>query len=438
MKRLTAVALSSALSGLFATAGPFAVAAEAGSEGSPRRLETRPETVKVEGIPPERVRLSVSVLDRAGHPVKGLVATDFWVKEDGVIQTLVDFGMEAGREDRPLSAVFLIDRSGSMGNQMYRWKDACVALLSVLRPIDEVQVSIFDSDVEILQPFTSKPEELAAAVGGIDRWGSGGTRFLHALDESISSMRSRRGRKVVFLLTDGLEDGITTANVVTNSAVRGVAQRAVQSQTTIVTVLSGKTIHRPWLAAQDLAVHTGGWWLYSGDDPASIVKSLGERLLQSYYLAYDSPRKPGDQSKRRVEVEIMEADVKGAVVSTVAGVYGDAPLLEHLLEDLQEDDASVRAAAAASLGVTTEKEVRKPLVEALEDESPQVRGAAAISLAERGDLNAVGRIGRLLNDADPDVRASAVRALGIMLQKAPDEKTRDRILETLESLDPGE
>lgn len=437
MKRLTAVALSSALSALFATVASFAVAAEAGSEGSPRRLETRPETVKVEGIPPERVRLSVSVLDRDGHPVKGLVATDFWVREDGVIQTLVDFGVEAGREDRPLSAVFLIDRSESMGPQMYKWRDACAALLSVLRPIDEVQVSIFDDDVEVLQPFTSRPEELAAAVGGIDRWGSGGTRFLHALDKSISSMRSRHGRKVVFLLTDGLEEGVTTANVATNSYVATVAQRAVQSQTTIVTVLPGGT-NRPWLAAQDLAVHTGGWWLYSGDDPAPIVKSLGERLLQSYYLAYDSPRKPGDQSKRRVEVEIMGADEKGAVVSTVAGVYGDAPLLEHLLEDLQEDDASVRAAAAASLGVTTEKEVRKPLVEALEDESPHVRGAAAISLAERGDLNAVGRIGRLLNDPDPDVRASAVRALGIMLQKAPDEKTRDRILETLESLEPGE
>ena len=416
---------------------PAPARGETESTGSPRRLEVEPETVTVEGVPPERVRLSVSVVDREGHPVKGLVATDFWVKEDGVIQTLVDFGVEAGREDRPLSAVFLIDRSGSMGTQMYRWKDACAALLSVLRPIDEVQVSVFDSDIEVLQPFTSKPEELAAAVGGIDRFGSGGTRFLHALGESISSMRARRGRKVIFLLTDGIEEGISTANVATNSYVASIAQRAVQSQTTIVTVLAGAK-SRPWLAAQDLAVQTGGWWLYSGDDPVPIVKSLGERLLQSYYLVYDSPRKLGDQTKRRVEVDIMGADAKGPVVATVAAVYGDAPLLEHLLEDLQEDDAAVRAAAAASLGVTTEKEVRKPLVEALQDESPGVRGAAAIALAERGDLSAVRPIGRLLKDPDPDARASAVRALGIMLTKAPDEKTRDAILETLESIAPDE
>ncbi len=405
--------------------------------GTPRRLEVEPETITVEGVPPERVRLSVSVLDREGVPVGGLVASDFRVIENGISQELIEFGPESERQDRPLSAVFLIDRSVSMGRQMHKWKDACAALLSVLRPIDEVQVATFASEVEVLQPFTSRAQDLAAAVERIEAWGSGGTRIKHALDETLTGMRARRGRKVIFLLTDGGEDGVAEGTIGTSPAVAAAAARAVQSQTVIVTILPGASSH-PWLAVQDLAVHTGGWWLYSGEDPVAIVKKLGERLLHSYFMAYDSPRLPGDQTRRRGEVSLARLELAQAVVQTASGVYGDAPLLEHLLEDLKEDDAALRARAAAHLGGTTEKEVRKPLVEALEDQSPGVRGAAAIALAERGDLSAVGPIGRLLNDPDPDARASAVRALGIMLTKAPDGKTRDRILETLESLVPGD
>ena len=408
---------------------------ETGSEGSPRRLEVEPETVTVEGVPPERVRLSVSVLDREGEPVGGLAASDFRVIEDGIPQKLVEFGVESDREDRPLSAVFLIDRSGSMGRQMYKWRDACAALLSVLRPIDEVQAATFAGEVEVLQAFTKNPDDLAAVVERIEERGSGGTRILNALEETLAGMRSRRGRRVIFLLTDGLEGGVSGGTIATNTGVAIVAARAVQSQTVIVTILPGPSGH-PWLAVQDLAVHTGGWWLYSGDDPVAVVKKLGERLLHSYYMAYDSPRLPGDQTRRRVDVSLPGAGLERAVVQTVSGVYGDAPLVEHLLEDLEEADPVLRARAAANLGATTDKDARKPLVEALQDESPGVRGAAAIALAERGDLSAVRPIGRLLKDPDPDARASAVRALGIMLTKAPDEKTRDTILETLESIEP--
>jgi len=289
--------------------------------------------------------------------------------------------------------------------------------------------------VEVLQTFTKNAQDLAAAVQRIKVWGSGGTRILKALDETLTGMRSRRGRKVIFLLSDGFEE--VRGTIATNPAIATAAARAVQSQTAIVTILPGAASH-PWLTVQDLAVHTGGWWLYSGDDPVAVVKKLGERLLHSYYMAYDSPRLPGDQTRRRVEVSLARAGLERAVVQTVSGVYGDAPWIEYLLEDLEEEDPVLRARAAANLGATTDKDARKPLVEALQDESPGVRGAAAIALAERGDLSAVRPIGRLLKDPDPDARASAVRALGIMLTKAPDEKTRDAILETLESIEPGE
>src|SRR5262245_45593024 len=124
-----------------------------------------PEVVRVEGIPPQRVQLSVSVLDKAGKPVTGLNSADFLVTEDGVPQALLDFGRESERLDRPLSVVFLVDRSGSIGKQMSKWGEACAALATALRPIDEVRLATFASDLTVLQDFTADPNLLAAAVG---------------------------------------------------------------------------------------------------------------------------------------------------------------------------------------------------------------------------------------------------------------------------------
>src|SRR5262249_27232552 len=123
-----------------------------------------PEVVKVVGTPPERVQLSVSVLDASGQPMAGLTAADFVVEEDGRRQTLLDFGVESEQQDRPLSAVFLVDRSGSIGKQMSKWREACAALVSSLRPIDEVRLATFTSDVDVLQDFTADPNLLVATA----------------------------------------------------------------------------------------------------------------------------------------------------------------------------------------------------------------------------------------------------------------------------------
>src|SRR5262245_65946555 len=95
---------------------------------TPARPGFTPEVVHVEATPIERVQLSVSVTDLDGRPVKGLSAADFEVKEGGAVRKLVDFGRESDRLDRPLSAVFLVDRSGSVSRQMSRWREACFVL----------------------------------------------------------------------------------------------------------------------------------------------------------------------------------------------------------------------------------------------------------------------------------------------------------------------
>ncbi|HEY3176354.1 MAG TPA: VWA domain-containing protein [Candidatus Polarisedimenticolia bacterium] len=387
--------------------------AGAGGGETPRRLPLPPELVSVEGVPPERVRLSVSVLDEAGRPVRGLGPSDFAVLEGGIRQNLIDFGVESDRLDRPLSAVFLVDRSGSVARQMGKWRQACVALALSMRPIDEVRVATFTSDVTVLRDFTGDARALQDSLEGLEESG-GGTRIFRAVDETLRDLRRRPGRKVIFLMTDGLDNDRPGAwNTASDDWLTDLVRRAVESQVTVVTIMPGPT-GRPALAAQDLAVQTGGWWLYTSDDLPGLVKRLGERLMASYFLAYDSTRSVDDPRRRRIEVSIHRAGMEALVVRTVEGVFAPRPVLRILEEDLEDEDEGRRALAASDLGLVADPGGTSLLLKALKDGSPGVRAAAVESLARRGDGKTAARIARLLEDEDSAVRDAAARALEVL------------------------
>ncbi|HET6374050.1 MAG TPA: VWA domain-containing protein [Candidatus Polarisedimenticolia bacterium] len=419
-------------------AGPCALAVALGGVPSAWGGEVQrvpglpPERVTVEATPIRRVTLSVSVLNRRGEPVTGLSATDFIVKEAGKTQTLLDFGRESDRVDRPLSAVFLVDRSGSIGKQMAKWRMACSSLLSALRPGDEVKVAAFTTDVEVLAEFTHDPAALAEGLEHLDVPG-GGTRLFPAVDRMLHEMRRRPGRKAIFLLTDGLDNDYSQAwSVSSDEYLKHIVQLAVESQVTIVTILPGPTGF-PFLAAQDLAVQTGGWWLYPSDDLPGLVRRLGERLLESYVLTYDSSRPLGDARRKLVEVTLGRPELAELEVRTVGGVFGDTPLEEILLEELDSGDDEQRARAVLDLGFLPGSPAPSRMRKALKDKSPKVRGLAAEALARRGDLSAADALAKLLRDPEPGVRDAAQAALTALMDASTDPSLHARILDAIES-----
>jgi Ca-activated chloride channel family protein len=413
----------------------FALTQAPGAADSPVRLPGRgPEVVTVQARPPQRVLLSVSVLDARGEPVTGLTRDAFRVLEDGAERPLLDFAREGDRADRPLSAVMLVDRSTSMSHQLSRWREAVPALLSALRPVDEVRLSAFAGDVTILRDFTADAAALSAPIDTL-KVESGGTRLFGAVEDTLRDLRRRAGRKVVFLLTDGLDDTHAGAwNATDDRFIQQILQKAVAEEVTIITILPGPT-SRPFLAVQDLAIQTGGWWLYPSDDLPGLVRRLGTRLLESYHLAFDSARPSDDRRRRRIEVRVVSPGAPGSAdwqVRTVAGVFGQVPLIDDLEEELGDDDPAIRAAAATALGMVAHPRAAGALRKALKDDSPAVRAAAAAAAGQRGDVSLAGRLSRLLKDGDPSVREAAQHALEAMLARAGSEADRARVLDALE------
>jgi Ca-activated chloride channel homolog len=119
-----------------------------------------------------RVLLPISVLDKKGQPVAGLLQNDFLILEDKKPQQIETFSSE--KQSPPLYIGILIDTSGSTAGKMRFEKEAAKNFIyTVARPrIDRLALISFDDEVRLLQDFTDKVDLIDKALDKITKPGS--------------------------------------------------------------------------------------------------------------------------------------------------------------------------------------------------------------------------------------------------------------------------
>jgi VWFA-related protein len=197
-----------------ASAPPFRIVAEAGQENREHHIEVvafgaagpvasaerRTPVIRVD----EQVDVSLQQLfitaEKNGDPAPGLLRTDFEVYEDGVRQQVT--GFESG--EVPFTAVLLLDASTSMqGGRLRTELDGARAFFVAMAPADEAKLLLFSDRLLLETPFTSLPSILTLGLSGVEA--SGGTALNDALYLGLKRLESRSGRKVVVLLSDGVD-----------------------------------------------------------------------------------------------------------------------------------------------------------------------------------------------------------------------------------------
>jgi VWFA-related protein len=397
-------------------AGLLAAVAILAAAGSlPARAQTshplvpaRPhvEHVRVVDRPWMRVDLTVTVTDRDGRPLTGLARDEFTVTEGGSPVELADFGPEEGRLDRPLSVAVLLDLSGSMGSQVRNVEAAARALLGGLRPGDQIMVAKFNDQLTVLQPFTGKIDGLDRSLRSIGR-AYGGTAIFRAIEKTLKDVRDRPGRKVILVVSDGLDNDLERSQPVLQSLyLQDLLRLCFRTQTSVYGVRPGMA--SSWTPFEGFVEQTGGRLVYTGGDLVRLFARLGEEFLSQYYLAYEIDPKASDSRWRRVRVQV---DRPGALVSAMQGYFTPRDHLDTLLRDLDDREESVRADAAWDLGYVDDPRARAGLQAALEDRSVAVRRTAVDSLARLRETAAIPAIVALLGDGDEEVRGAAATAL---------------------------
>jgi Ca-activated chloride channel family protein len=148
----------------------------------------------------ELQQLYVTVTRGSGAPVLDLTAADFEILDDGEPQAVSTFA----RGDLALSAALLLDGSVSMeGDRLRTAADGARAFISRVLPQDEVSVMLFSDELLMRTPFSNDAATLLGPVAGVKA--RGGSAINDHLYLALKDLEGRLGRKVVVLLSDGVD-----------------------------------------------------------------------------------------------------------------------------------------------------------------------------------------------------------------------------------------
>jgi VWFA-related protein len=158
----------------------------------------------------EEVLLNVTVLDSYGHQATELIKDEFIVAEDGQRQDIASFLISSV----PVNVVLMLDASGSVVSEINSLRDAAMHFVGQLGPEDRISVIEFHTNVELIQDWTAKADDVRHALSwrfkpGMVQTKQGsftyGSTALYdavfsAADEQLAKVE---GRKAIILLTDG-------------------------------------------------------------------------------------------------------------------------------------------------------------------------------------------------------------------------------------------
>lgn len=164
-----------------------------------------------EQVEVELVQVDLVATDSKGNLITDLTQNDFVVKENGDAQQIKDFYNSSKDEIAfPLTMSFVVDTSGSMQEQVAGMTRIDIAVkaaelvMSQLREDDQVELIEFNKEPSEIEPFTKDEQALQAKLKGLT-FAKASTSMNDAVIFAIDKMKSKVGRKVIVIFSDGMD-----------------------------------------------------------------------------------------------------------------------------------------------------------------------------------------------------------------------------------------
>jgi Ca-activated chloride channel family protein len=252
------------------------------------------------------VPLYATVTDRERRLVPGLAREDFQIIDNGKPQEITLFDNNV----RPITAVVMLDTSGSMTLNLDLLRQAAEQFVIRLLPEDQARVGAFNDRVELDPSFTSDRDELISSIKELD-YGNG-TRLWDAVDVGLDALENIEGRKVVVVFTDGGDTSSSTSNgkVLDRARANEVMIYAIGMES--VFGPRGQQIRtRPDSRLKRLAEETGGGYfeLKKTDDLGPTFTRVAEELHSQYVLGFSPTQLDGKIHK--LELKMTKPELIG-------------------------------------------------------------------------------------------------------------------------------
>jgi Ca-activated chloride channel homolog len=265
------------------------------------------------------VNVYVNVTDTAGAPVGGLTQENFALYEDGRPQKIAFFERDTGM---PLSLVMAIDTSGSVHKDLSIEKSAAHNFVhALMRPVDQLDLIDFNSDVREVVPFTNNVRRIDAGLENLS-YGPA-TALYSAVYLAAQTLAPRKGRKVLVLISDG-------GNTVKGTDYPQALDEALRAEAMVYSIIdlpimadAGRDTAGEH-AMITLSQETGGKYYYADSgNLEAVFKKVSEDLRSQYLLGYYPSRRTTDGSFRRISVTLTKPPAGGPfLLRNRTGYYG--------------------------------------------------------------------------------------------------------------------
>jgi VWFA-related protein len=299
-----------------------------------------PSSIKVDV---DVVNVLASVRDKRGGLIANLDKNDFTVLEDGKPQTIKYFTRES---DLPLTIGLLVDVSRSQENLLSVERNAASEFFSqVLRKQDEAFLISFGEECELLQDYTNSSRLLNQGLNGL-RVSSGvgglgpgpvptasqprGTVLYDAVYlAAAEKLRTEVGRKVIVVITDGVDQGsrmtINQANEAAQKADAVIYSIEYYDASAYGMFSWGGgggegTLHK-------LSDETGGH-VFKVDRRHTldqVFKELQDEMRSQYSIGYTPTNASKDGAYRHLEIKLANKDLKAQARKGYYAVPSAAP-----------------------------------------------------------------------------------------------------------------
>jgi Ca-activated chloride channel family protein len=234
----------------------------------------------------QTVPLYVTVTDAQGRLVPDLTKDDFQILDNTAPQEIALFDNSV----RPITAVVMLDTSGSMTMNLELVKQAAEQFVIRLLPDDKAKVGAFNDKIEFgAEEFTNDRDELAASIRDLD-FGNA-TRLWDAVDASIDQLQGVDTRRVVVVFTDGDDTGSRTSlgRVTDRARADEVMVYAIGLESVMQPGGMGRVIRtRPDRGLRRLAEETGGGYfeLKKTEELGPTFTRVAAELHSQYLLGF--------------------------------------------------------------------------------------------------------------------------------------------------------
>jgi Ca-activated chloride channel family protein len=182
------------------------------------------------------VAVYATVTNIDGRLVPDLLRDDFSIEDNGKPQALTLFADDI----QPITAVILLDRSGSMRANFGLVEKAAEEFVNVMGPDDKARIGSFSNFIQVdPAEFSSDHEELKHILQ-TELQPEGPTPLWNAVNVGITDLLHQHGRRVVVVFTDGMdrpENGRSN-----NSSLKDVMKRAEEEDIMVYAIgLAGST-----------------------------------------------------------------------------------------------------------------------------------------------------------------------------------------------------